>query len=202
MAISKRLRFEILRRDNHACRYCGASAPEAQLTVDHVIPVVLGGTDEPANLVTACVPCNSGKTSASPDQPLVEDVSADALRWANAIAEAANTLLLDHGRRVELRERFLNAWTTWTYGPKHQEFELPSTWMNSVDQILAAGLPIEVLCECVDLTMGATHVRRENLFRYMCGIAWRKVREIREIAGTLIEADGDPRGKHAQEGRG
>lgn len=23
MAISKRLRYEILRRDNHACRYCG-----------------------------------------------------------------------------------------------------------------------------------------------------------------------------------
>lgn len=26
MSVSKRLRFEILRRDNHACRYCGATA--------------------------------------------------------------------------------------------------------------------------------------------------------------------------------
>ncbi|MEU5976310.1 hypothetical protein [Streptomyces sp. NPDC047315] len=25
MAVSKRLRYEILRRDNHACRYCGAA---------------------------------------------------------------------------------------------------------------------------------------------------------------------------------
>jgi len=31
MAVSKRLRFEILRRDDHACRYCGATAPEAKL---------------------------------------------------------------------------------------------------------------------------------------------------------------------------
>ena len=29
MAVSKRLRYEILRRDNHTCRYCGASAPDA-----------------------------------------------------------------------------------------------------------------------------------------------------------------------------
>lgn len=29
MAVSKRTRYEVLRRDNHACRYCGARAPEA-----------------------------------------------------------------------------------------------------------------------------------------------------------------------------
>lgn len=34
MAVSKRTRYEVLRRDNHACRYCGASAPEVKLTVD------------------------------------------------------------------------------------------------------------------------------------------------------------------------
>ena len=32
MAVSKRLRFEILRRDNHACRYCGQMAPDVKLT--------------------------------------------------------------------------------------------------------------------------------------------------------------------------
>ncbi|MEJ7724319.1 MAG: hypothetical protein WKF64_08445 [Ilumatobacteraceae bacterium] len=35
--ISRRLRFEILRRDGHTCRYCGARAPDVPLTVDHVI---------------------------------------------------------------------------------------------------------------------------------------------------------------------
>ena len=39
MPISKRLRYEILHRDNHACRYCGASAPDAVITIDHVVPV-------------------------------------------------------------------------------------------------------------------------------------------------------------------
>lgn len=63
MAVSKRLRYEILRRDRFTCRYCGASAPDAPMRVDHVTPVALGGTDHPSNLVAACEPCNSGKTS-------------------------------------------------------------------------------------------------------------------------------------------
>jgi 5-methylcytosine-specific restriction endonuclease McrA len=39
MAVSKRTRYEVLRRDNHACRYCGGIAPDVILTVDHVTPV-------------------------------------------------------------------------------------------------------------------------------------------------------------------
>ena len=54
MAVSKRTRFEVLRRDNHTCRYCGQSAPDVKLTVDHVLPVALGGHDDPTNLVAAC----------------------------------------------------------------------------------------------------------------------------------------------------
>lgn len=89
MSVSKRLRYEVLRRDNHTCRYCGAAAPDVKLTVDHVVPVALGGSDEPANLATACSACNSGKTSSSPDAPLVEDVAQDALRWSRAMEKAA-----------------------------------------------------------------------------------------------------------------
>lgn len=63
MPVSKRLRYEILRRDSYTCRYCGASAPGTLLRVDHVTPVALGGTDQPSNLVASCEPCNSGKSS-------------------------------------------------------------------------------------------------------------------------------------------
>ncbi|MFE9432392.1 HNH endonuclease [Streptomyces sp. NPDC006640] len=82
MAVSKRLRYEILRRDNHACRYCGATAPQAKLNVDHVLPTSLGGGDEPSNLVTACSPCNSGKTSSLPNAEPVADVDQEAFRAA------------------------------------------------------------------------------------------------------------------------
>lgn len=82
MAVSKRLRYEVLRRDNHACRYCGASAPDVKLNVDHVIPTSLGGSDKPTNLVTACADCNSGKTSSLPNATPVSDVEQEAFRKA------------------------------------------------------------------------------------------------------------------------
>jgi hypothetical protein len=84
MSVSKRLRYEILRRDNHACRYCGDAAPGVKLNVDHVIPKALGGSDKPTNLVTSCAACNAGKTSSMPDAQPVEDVDQDAFRQAVA----------------------------------------------------------------------------------------------------------------------
>ena len=54
-------RFEVLRRDGFRCVYCGAKASESELHVDHVVPVIDGGSDQLSNLVTACIDCNLGK---------------------------------------------------------------------------------------------------------------------------------------------
>lgn len=47
-------------RDQYACTYCGSQ--EAPLAVDHVHPLILGGTNELDNLTTACAVCNGGKS--------------------------------------------------------------------------------------------------------------------------------------------
>ena len=60
--LSKAVRFEVFKRDKFTCQYCGASAPEVLLEVDHIKPVAKGGTDDMLNLVTACRACNRGKT--------------------------------------------------------------------------------------------------------------------------------------------
>ena len=60
--IPKKLRFEILSRDNFTCRYCGQSAPDVVLHADHIKPVAKGGTNDPSNLVAACSACNGGKS--------------------------------------------------------------------------------------------------------------------------------------------
>lgn len=60
-ALPSKRRFEVLRRDGFRCVYCGAKASESELHVDHVVPVIDGGSDEPSNLVTACIDCNLGK---------------------------------------------------------------------------------------------------------------------------------------------
>jgi 5-methylcytosine-specific restriction endonuclease McrA len=101
MAVSKRLRYEVLKRDNHTCAYCGRTAPEVKLTIDHVVPTTLGGDDDPSNLVAACADCNSGKSSSNPDAPIVANVAEDALRWAKAQQAAAQQMLTDLTQRRE-----------------------------------------------------------------------------------------------------
>lgn len=36
-SISKKLRFEVLKRDSFTCQYCGASAPTIILHIDHIL---------------------------------------------------------------------------------------------------------------------------------------------------------------------
>lgn len=115
MAVSRRLRFEILRRDGHTCRYCGAQAPTVELTVDHVIPVTLGGSDDPSNLVAACTACNGGKSSVPADAPLVANVSADALRWKEAMERAREEFEAEREVLAALVDDFAQAWERWTY---------------------------------------------------------------------------------------
>jgi hypothetical protein len=60
-AISKKIRFEVFKRDAFKCQYCGRSAPDVILNVDHIKPVKEGGTNHLTNLITSCFDCNSGK---------------------------------------------------------------------------------------------------------------------------------------------
>lgn len=95
--MTPKTRFQVLQRDRFTCRYCGRQrvrelpwnelflpgcryhgdmeaalrhlglVPDVELEVDHVIPRADGGTDDLANLVTACRECNRGKGCRSLD---------------------------------------------------------------------------------------------------------------------------------------
>lgn len=59
--LSKKLRFEVFKRDRFTCQYCGRMAPDVVLEVDHINPVAEGGSDDILNLITSCRDCNRGK---------------------------------------------------------------------------------------------------------------------------------------------
>jgi hypothetical protein len=56
-------RLAIYLRDDHTCLYCGADGhgDDVQLSIDHVTPRELGGSNNERNLVTCCFTCNSRK---------------------------------------------------------------------------------------------------------------------------------------------
>ena len=179
MAVTKRLRYEVLRRDNHTCRYCGASAPDVKLTVDHVTPVALGGSDDPTNLVTACAACNAGKTSSSPDAEVVEDVEQDALRWSRAMERAARIQAQERARFQVFVDYFDDEWTE----------PVPDDYTHALHRFFLAGLEFDQIEEAVYITMTAPGVRTENLFRYFCGVCYRIIEERQTIARSLLEGD-------------
>lgn len=193
MAVSKHLRFEIFRRDNRTCQYCGARGPETPLTVDHVTPTALGGTDEPSNLVTACEPCNTGKAAVPPDAALVADVDATALRWSAAMKQAAAEMEARDAGREEYHQTFREAWDSWHYmhnGERHT-YDLDTEWQATLDRFRGAGLPASAWPAIVDAAMGSTGVKVSNLFRYACGIGWRHVTEIQERARAILADPSD-----------
>jgi len=59
--ITKKIRFEVFKRDNFTCQYCGRKAPDAVLNIEHITPISKGGTNDIINLLTACFDCNNGK---------------------------------------------------------------------------------------------------------------------------------------------
>lgn len=85
--ISKRTRFEVLRRDQFKCRYCGTSANDRELHIDHVVPVASGGSSAIDNLAASCVACNFGKGFATLEQSALDH----SARTRAAVAEARAT---------------------------------------------------------------------------------------------------------------
>lgn len=80
--IRRSLRFSIYLRDRFRCVYCGYVAPGLSavfLTLDHVVPVSVGGKHRPDNLVTCCTGCNCSRRDL------------DIWQWCLLLATAGGT---------------------------------------------------------------------------------------------------------------
>lgn len=186
-SLAKRVRFAVLTRDEFTCYYCRATREDGvRLTVDHVVPVALGGTDEPSNLVTACEPCNSGKSSTSPTEEIVEEVKDDAVRWAAAMQAAADEIRARREAAQEHLARWEKRWCAWTWtdskGEKHN-VDRPVDWQNSVEAVLAAGADLDTLIDFIEVAMQS---KAKDVFRYWCGCAWNHVRAVQDRARQLL----------------
>lgn len=185
MPVSRRLRYEILRRDDHACRYCGGRAPDVPLTVDHVLPIALGGSDDPSNLAAACRDCNAGKSSVAPDSPIVANVSDDAIRWLRAMALAAQMQAQD---RDQLDAYIARIDEMWRQSIRHdQHYPRPADWRDSAQRLYEQGLELEVVKYAIDVTSRQERVPFGRLWNYFCGICWRRLDERKRIATDLLQ---------------
>lgn len=198
MPVSKRLRFEILRRDGHTCRYCGRSAPEVKLTVDHVVPRALGGSDDPTNLVTACAECNAGKSSAQAGDELVAEIKTEHGKWEAAIRTAVKMRAKFHEDNGPALASFRDKWNEWYIiderGKRTGEtVYLPEDWERSIEKYITDGLPIEEMLRLVDVAMNA-RVRgygEDRVFRYFMGCCKNVLSDIHATARKIMDQSGE-----------
>ena len=185
MAVSKRTRYEVLRRDSHTCRYCGATAPDVKLHVDHVMPVALGGSNDPSNLVAACADCNAGKASTRPDDDIADDVRRDALRWSRAIQVAAQLASQDATERASIVTAFDVVWSSWHISSQNRRARTPSDYAVTIVWFWEHGLPVSVMEEAVALAMGKRGLALDAVWSYFCGICHNKLRIITSAAESI-----------------
>jgi hypothetical protein len=112
--ISKSLRFEVFKRDNFTCQYCGRMAPDVVLEADHINPVSNGGENELMNLITSCFDCNRGKGKKLLSEKAELKKQQEQLKELNAKREQLKMMLdwkkeleqFDSEQVYEFEERF------------------------------------------------------------------------------------------------
>jgi 5-methylcytosine-specific restriction enzyme A len=55
----------VFSRDHYQCQSCGKTDEEAKLSIDHIISLDKGGSNDVSNLQTLCLSCNSKKSNRS-----------------------------------------------------------------------------------------------------------------------------------------
>jgi hypothetical protein len=172
IAISKKLRFDVFKRDGFQCVYCGAHPSETVLLeVDHVHPVAEGGSNDMDNLVTACWDCNRGKGAAllsSIPQSLEEKAAVVAEREAQIRA---------YYQILELRKERQDeeAWSVADiFMERFAEDSIRREYMVSIRMFLERLNVFEVR-EAMEIAC-AKKYSTGPAWKYFCGVCWNKVR--------------------------
>ena len=64
----KGLKQRLMRRQNNTCVYCGNRRIASSMDIDHIIPVVRGGSNDESNLQVICRLCNQRKGLQTDDE--------------------------------------------------------------------------------------------------------------------------------------
>ena len=170
--LQKKTRFQVFKRDEFKCCYCGRCPPNVVLEVDHIIAVANGGTNQIDNLITSCFDCNRGKGAeplASVPLALSEKIVLQQEKMDQL--KALDRLLKQQKKREtaqvnEVEKVFQMIW-------ENQEFS--DHFRISVARFIG-DIGLE---ECVWAMNRACAKARnsEASLKYFCGICWNKVRD-------------------------
>ncbi|EPB3353881.1 HNH endonuclease [Escherichia coli] len=110
--ITKKIRFEVFKRDGFKCQYCGSSAPDVILHVDHINPVSKGGDNDMMNLITSCDSCNGGKSDKLLSDNSIMEKQRQQLHELNTKREQLEMMIKWRDGLKSLKDDVVDNWTT------------------------------------------------------------------------------------------
>lgn len=181
MSLSSKTRFEIFKRDNFTCQYCGRQTPAVILEIDHIKPKCEGGDDDQTNLTTSCWECNRGKGGTPLDTltPAMGDIHAQTVELAEREMQLREYNEVRHQQRAREDaeiDQLKKHWVT-IFGDYEKCF--PANIIRKCLRIMHY-IDIWEYIDYVDVridgrTMNWT--RANNGCRYLCGILRNKLRD-------------------------
>jgi len=170
---SKKLRFEVFKRDGFTCLYCGRTPPAVTLQADHILPASKGGKTTLDNLATSCADCNAGKSSGElKATPAALGISIELAAERRSQLLAYRKLLQKLAReKQEGAEHVSGVYTSyfksWRLSPMFVEGTLKSVFMCQ--------LPQEEIEEAMHIACSRIH-DADRAIAYFCGVCWQKIR--------------------------
>jgi DNA-directed RNA polymerase subunit RPC12/RpoP len=171
-ALSKKVRFEVFKRDGFVCQYCGNHPPAVLLQVDHITPVKLGGTNDMDNLITSCQPCNAGKT-ATPLSVVPQSLADKAAEVADREEQIRGYNAVMAGRRERIEEE---AWQVAEAMVPDARDGYPRDRFTSIKMFLTR-LSFDEVYEASDIARSKVPYNKTAMFKYFCGVCWKKIKD-------------------------
>lgn len=173
MALSKKIRFEVFKRDGFQCGYCGKQPPEVILEVDHIEPKSKGGSDYINNLLTACFDCNRGKSNKTLDKAcgklvdnleILKEKELQIKEYRKEVKKAKNRVTKDIEDVAKI------------YTESFPDWKLSSSFKNVSIKKFIANLPKHEVIEAMEIACAYCENEPDATIKYFCGICWNKIR--------------------------
>lgn len=173
-SITKKIRFEVFKRDGFRCAYCGKTPPEATLEVDHIQPKAKGGKNDINNYITACFDCNRGKRDTllakipnklSENLEILQEKEAQLKEYQKAIRKIERRINKDI---LDISKVYSDAYPGWEFSDNFKQISLKA-FLKSLAKTEIIDSLRTAICKLPK--------DRDNVIRYFCGICWNKIRE-------------------------
>lgn len=171
--ISKKLRFEVFKRDRFVCQYCGAHPPSVILEPDHINPVCNGGGNNIENLITSCFDCNRGKAGN------LLTVIPKSLKQKSAEISEREDQINGYREVIQLQLDRIESdmWVVAdTLIPKASVDGMRRDWLQSI-KTFNARLERHLVIDAAEIAFSKYPFSIKNRFPYFCGICWNRIKE-------------------------